>query len=175
MRVGGTIAQEHLRSGVVFAARMRIKCGSESLLCRTNSLRSMADGAAAEKKATGAAAEKKATVEASPDGGSQEGKYSWSQTLNEVAIVIPLPASTTSKMLDISIQRQSINVGIKGGKSIFSGPLVAPVQPDECFWTFEKGQVEITLNKVRLFNLLSPMPQFLNSLLCRRKESNGDA
>jgi hypothetical protein len=118
---------------------MREKCGSAPLIYRTNIFRSMADSAAAEKKAA---------AEASPDGGSQEGKYSWSQTLQEVAVLIPLPATTTSKMLDISIQRQNINVAIKGGKTVFSGPLVAPVHPDECFWTFEKGQVEITLNKV---------------------------
>jgi len=155
-----------LRASENVAAGMREKCGSAQLIYRINSFDSMADSAAAEKKTT---------AEALTDGGSQQGKYSWSQTLQEVAVLIPLPATTTSKMLDISIQRQNINVAIKGGKTIFSGPLVAPVHPDESFWTFEKGQVEITLNKVRLFDMLLSVPQFLNSLRCRRKESNGDA
>jgi hypothetical protein len=75
-------------------------------------------------------------------------KYSWSQTLQDVSVCVSLPAGTTSKMLDVVIQRQSIKVGIKGGHTFFCGPLSATVQPDECFWTLEKGSVEITLNKV---------------------------
>ena len=85
---------------------------------------------------------------AAAGGGAAGRQYSWSQTLQDVSVCVPLPAGTTSKMLDISIQRQSIKVGIKGGKTLFSGPLSATVHPDECFWTFEKSYVEITLNKV---------------------------
>jgi hypothetical protein len=98
-----------------------------------------------------AAAGRKAAAEAT---GATGPKYAWSQTLGEVSIFIPLPAGATSKMLDIVVLRQSIKVAIKGGQTIFSGPLVSTVHPDECFWTFEKGQVEVTLSKVAILKCI---------------------
>lgn len=74
--------------------------------------------------------------------------YSWSQTLSDVSICVPLPANISAKMLDIVFQRQSIKVAIKGGQTILIGTLSATVYPDDCFWTLDKGCVEITLSKV---------------------------
>ena len=74
--------------------------------------------------------------------------YSWSQTLSDVSICVPLPANTSAKMLDIVFQRQSIKVAIKGGQTFLIGTLSATVYPDDCFWTLDKGCVEITLSKV---------------------------
>jgi hypothetical protein len=74
--------------------------------------------------------------------------YSWSQTLADVSICVPLPANISAKMLDIVFQRQSIKVAIKGGRTILTGTLSATVYPDDCFWTLDKGCVEITLSKV---------------------------
>jgi len=85
-----------------------------------------------------------------PQLGGKTDKYSWTQTLQDVSVCIPVPPGTTSKMLAIKIQTKSIEVGIKGGKTLVGGALHSTVLPDECFWTLDKGCVEITLNKVAL-------------------------
>jgi hypothetical protein len=95
-------------------------------------------------------------------------KYSWSQTLSDVSIFVPLPANTSAKMLDIVIQRQGIRVSIKGGETILSGVLSATVYPDECFWTLEKGSVEITLNKVACTTTLRPCGAHLTARVSSR-------
>jgi hypothetical protein len=89
-----------------------------------------------------------ASVCSLPSDGIASQKYGWSQTLQDITVCMSLPVGVSSKMLDVVFQRQSIKVAMKGGSTIFSGTLSAAVQPDECFWTLEKGSVEITLHKV---------------------------
>ena len=40
--------------------------------------------------------------------------YSWTQTLQEVSVSVPVPAGTKAKMMDVVIKKDHIKVGLKG-------------------------------------------------------------
>jgi hypothetical protein len=90
-----------------------------------------------------------------PGNGGRTEKYSWTQTLQEVSVSVPVPAGISSKMLNVKIQSKHIEVSIKGGAVVVSGALHAAVQLDECLWLLDKNCVELTLSKVLLSFSLS--------------------
>jgi len=63
--------------------------------------------------------------------------YSWTQNLNELNIVIPVPQDTTTKMVDVVITHTTIKIGLKGKQPVLQGKLFAEVRSDECQWTLE--------------------------------------
>ncbi|EPY37728.1 nuclear distribution protein C [Angomonas deanei] len=75
--------------------------------------------------------------------------YSFSQSLQEAEIRIPLPASNVKgKMLTVEITASHIKVGMKGKEPLVDGELWAKVRADECMWTIEDGNtVVVTLYK----------------------------
>ncbi|EFN56166.1 hypothetical protein CHLNCDRAFT_57614 [Chlorella variabilis] len=80
--------------------------------------------------------------------GADMGSYSWTQTLGEVAVVVPVPPGTKGRACDIAISRDKLRVGLKGQPPVLDGPLFASVQPDECLWSVVDGrQLELTLTK----------------------------
>lgn len=46
--------------------------------------------------------------------GADYAHYSWTQTLGELTVSVPLPAGTKAKMLDVVMRKDSLLVGIKG-------------------------------------------------------------
>lgn len=75
--------------------------------------------------------------------------YSWTQTLSEVELVVPIPPGTKARACDVIISRNRLKVGLKGQPPILDGELFAAVQPDECMWNVSDGKLlEITLQKV---------------------------
>jgi hypothetical protein len=75
--------------------------------------------------------------------------YSWTQTLHEVVISLPLPPGTKGKACDVAISRTHLRAGLKGQAPILDGETFAAVQPDECLWNVLDGRVlEVTLQKV---------------------------
>jgi hypothetical protein len=107
------------------------------------------EGAASSAPAEGDDSKDDAPRPKLPGNGGRTEKYAWTQTLQEVSVSVPVPAGITSKMLVVKIQSKSVEVGIKGGETIVSGPLHAAVQLDECLWLLDKNCVELTLSKVR--------------------------
>ena len=108
-----------------------------------------------------------------PGNGGRTEKYSWTQTLQEVSVSVPVPAGISSKMLNVKIQSKNIEVGIKGGAVVVSGALHAAVQLDECLWLLDKNCVELTLSKVLLYFSLSlslslSLAIFVRFDFCRR-------
>ena len=64
--------------------------------------------------------------------------YSWTQSLKEASIQIPVPQGTTSKQVVWEISRTHMTVGLKNApKPVLKGKLFADVRPDECHWTLE--------------------------------------
>ena len=55
------------------------------------------------------------------ENGGKTDKYTWTQTLSEVNMSIPVPENTRAKMLDIVISTKKIKVGIKGQPPIING------------------------------------------------------
>ncbi len=105
-------------------------------------------GAAASTPADGDDSKDEGPRPKLPGNGGRTEKYSWTQTLQEVSVSIPVPAGVTSKMLSVKIQSKNIEVAIKGGDTIVSGALHASVQLDECLWLLDKNCVDVTLSKV---------------------------
>jgi hypothetical protein len=74
--------------------------------------------------------------------GGTTAKYSWTQTLAEVSVVIPLPAGTGSKQLSVVIEPTKLHVGLKGAAAGSEGVFVSGA-PDEridssdATWTLE--------------------------------------
>mmetsp|Transcript_9974 Transcript_9974/g.24578 ORF Transcript_9974/g.24578 Transcript_9974/m.24578 type:complete len:334 (+) Transcript_9974:312-1313(+) len=88
------------------------------------------------------------------NGGVTE-RYSWTQTLQELQVVISaeqlgLPkGGVKSKMLDIDIKKKTMRVGVKGKEPLISGDLHQAVKLENTLWTIEdSSKVVITLEKV---------------------------
>ncbi|KAJ1696143.1 hypothetical protein LUZ63_004655 [Rhynchospora breviuscula] len=75
-------------------------------------------------------------------------KYSWTQTLQEVTITIPVPPGTKSRFVSCDIKRNHLKVGLKGQPAVLQGELYNAVKVDDCFWSIEDGKsISILLTK----------------------------
>ncbi|KAJ6828201.1 protein BOBBER 1-like isoform X1 [Iris pallida] len=138
----------------------------------------LAAAAAAEKKRKEEAEEKKSkeqVVESSSSGGGEKAekaeadangdgegkamkpnsgngqdleKYSWTQTLQEVTISIPIPQGTKSRFIAYEIKKKHLKVGLKGQPPIIDGELYESVKVNDCFWSIEDGKfISVLLTK----------------------------
>lgn len=107
--------------------------------------------AAAEDAEDKAAEEAEAEADKTPpppgNGGTTD-KYTWTQTLSEVSVILPLPPGTKTKTLEVDIRNTRFRVAIKGQ----AGPLVEGefhkrVIVDDSLWTLEDGDLVVTLQK----------------------------
>jgi hypothetical protein len=84
-------------------------------------------------------------------GGSGE-KYAWTQTDDEVEIVVNAPAGTKARDVVVTFKPRSLTVGLKGPES--GSPLVSidntfrATRPDESTWTMDGDKVVVTLAKM---------------------------
>eukprot|EP00163_Fabomonas_tropica_P013391 TRINITY_DN2491_c0_g1_i2.p1 TRINITY_DN2491_c0_g1~~TRINITY_DN2491_c0_g1_i2.p1 ORF type:complete len:232 (-),score=83.25 TRINITY_DN2491_c0_g1_i2:168-863(-) len=82
--------------------------------------------------------------------GSETDKYTWGQVLGEVEVRIPVPKGTTGKMVDYTLTKSKLKIGIKGKDPIINEALHAEVKPDDSFWTLEDNElIVLTLTKVK--------------------------
>lgn len=69
------------------------------------------------------------------------GSYSWTQTLGEVAVVVPVPPGTKGRACDIAISRDKLRVGLKGQPPVLGEPAGGgPRGGDSCPCTRLKHQ-----------------------------------
>jgi hypothetical protein len=80
------------------------------------------------------------------NGGEAPG-YTWTQTLGEVHIQVPVPEGTKGKMLDIDIKNKSLKVALKGQEPLIKGEFTKRIKMDESFWTLEGGCVSFEITK----------------------------
>jgi hypothetical protein len=84
----------------------------------------------------------------------EEGLFSWTQTLEEIELLIPLPEEAEKKQISVVFHPKRIKVLLlgksKGAKNVdvVDIELYAPIDVDGCTWTFEKSIVEGHTNKV---------------------------
>ncbi|KAE8658574.1 Nuclear migration protein nudC [Hibiscus syriacus] len=64
-------------------------------------------------------------------------KYSWTQTLQEVTVNVPVPGGTKSRFVVCEIKKNHLKVGLKGQPPIIDGELFQAVKPDDCYWSIE--------------------------------------
>eukprot|EP00729_Bicosta_minor_P011282 gene11282-554_t len=75
--------------------------------------------------------------------------YSWTQTLQDVEIRIPLDCKVRGKDVTVVIAKKHLKVGKKGAPLILDGELSKAVQTDECTWLIEDGNtVVVAMDKV---------------------------
>ncbi|EIE22427.1 CS-domain-containing protein [Coccomyxa subellipsoidea C-169] len=75
--------------------------------------------------------------------------YSWTQSLSDVVIAVPVPAGTKGRDCDVSISKTKLKVGLTGADPVLDGELFASVMPEDCYWNISDGEVvELNLQKV---------------------------
>lgn len=82
-----------------------------------------------------------------PGNGGKTDKFVWTQSLSELTVNIPMPPNTKAKMLDVSITNSKLKVGLKGAPPAVDGELHKRVIVEDSFWTFEDGEVVVSLTK----------------------------
>ena len=81
-----------------------------------------------------------------PGNGGFTHNYMWSQTLEEVTVLVQLPDSTEARNLDVKIQSKKLCVGIKGQPTkIIEGEFPKKVKVDDSLWSIEKDGTKRTL------------------------------
>ncbi|XP_067646518.1 nuclear migration protein nudC isoform X2 [Eurosta solidaginis] len=81
--------------------------------------------------------------------------YSWTQTLQEVEIKIPIKNSSSLRAKDVSviIGKSSLLVGLKGQEPILNGTLCAEIKQEDSVWVLQDNKtILITLEKVNKMN-----------------------
>ncbi|KAK7282575.1 hypothetical protein RIF29_11472 [Crotalaria pallida] len=74
--------------------------------------------------------------------------YSWTQSLQEVNVNVPILEGTKSRFVTCEIKMNYLKVGLKGQPPIIEGDLFKPVKPDDCYWTIEDHKsISILLTK----------------------------
>eukprot|EP00986_Skeletonema_menzelii_P012220 scaffold6638_cov120-Skeletonema_menzelii.AAC.1 len=84
------------------------------------------------------------------NGGTIDGKYVWTQTLQELSINIPLPENTRGRDLNVVISKKHLKVGFAKTKNEFivNDDLTKPIIVDDSLWTIEDGnRLVLTLQK----------------------------
>ncbi|KAL4385849.1 hypothetical protein GQ457_15G007860 [Hibiscus cannabinus] len=76
--------------------------------------------------------------------------YSWSQTLGDITVQVPVPFGTKTKLVICDIKNKSLRVGVKGQPLLIDGELFAAVKVSESCWTLEDHEtVSILLPKCK--------------------------
>ncbi|XP_022158046.1 protein BOBBER 1 [Momordica charantia] len=74
--------------------------------------------------------------------------YSWTQTLQEVNVNVPVPKGTKSRFVVCEIKKNHLKVGLKGQPPVIDGDLCQIVKPDDCYWSIEdQSMISILLTK----------------------------
>ena len=84
------------------------------------------------------------------NGGTVDGKYVWTQTLQELTINVPLPENTRGRDLNVVVSKKHLKIGFVKTKKEFliDDDLTKPIIVDDSLWTIEDGnRLVLTLQK----------------------------
>ncbi|KAK4852022.1 hypothetical protein QYF36_020425 [Acer negundo] len=74
--------------------------------------------------------------------------YSWTQTLQEVSLNVPVPPGTKARFVVVEIKKDRLKVGLKGQPPIIDGELCQLIKPDDTYWSIEDQKtISILLTK----------------------------
>ncbi|KAL4325021.1 hypothetical protein GQ457_11G032900 [Hibiscus cannabinus] len=68
-------------------------------------------------------------------------RYSWTQSIQEVTVIVPVPPGTRSKLVDCEMRKSYLKVGLKGHPPLIDGYLFQVIKPDDCYWSMECGDL----------------------------------
>ncbi|XP_042870189.1 nuclear migration protein nudC-like [Penaeus japonicus] len=75
--------------------------------------------------------------------------YRWTQTLQEVEVVIPLNLKVKSRDVVVEYGRKSIKAGLRNAPPILQGELYNEIKVEECNWYLDNGNtVVLSLEKI---------------------------
>lgn len=75
--------------------------------------------------------------------------YQWTQTLESISVIVPLPTGTRGKDLDVDIKRKSLRVSFKRDKkTIIQDDLFNTIKEEDSTWSLSDGNLDIHLEKV---------------------------
>ncbi|CAI5476675.1 unnamed protein product [Closterium sp. Yama58-4] len=97
----------------------------------------ISDGEAKEMEEDGEEPVASGKLKPSPGNGVDLGRYSFTQTLGELNLAIPLPAGTKARGVAVEIKKTRLVAGLKGQAPVLEGELWAPVKVDDCIWSIE--------------------------------------
>lgn len=92
------------------------------------------------------ASSQQSMTRAKPYNGGQTAGYTWSQTLDEVTMEIPVPSTTHKSHISVVITNRSIEVA-KDSDKIVTGSLYASINKEESTWTLSDSVLSITMEK----------------------------
>jgi len=77
--------------------------------------------------------------------------YQWTQTIEEISVLIPIAKETRGKDLNVDIHTSSVSVKYKNesGKSILEGSLHSKIRKSESTWSIEGGVIILNLEKLK--------------------------
>ena len=85
--------------------------------------------------------------------GAVHDRYRWTQSLQDLALHVPVPSGTKAKQLVITIKKSSLLVKVAGSEAVLDGELFQTVKCEDCFWSIEDDPkaggrlISITLTK----------------------------
>eukprot|EP00451_Oxyrrhis_marina_P009656 CAMPEP_0204321032 /NCGR_PEP_ID=MMETSP0469-20131031/7942_1 /ASSEMBLY_ACC=CAM_ASM_000384 /TAXON_ID=2969 /ORGANISM="Oxyrrhis marina" /LENGTH=294 /DNA_ID=CAMNT_0051302299 /DNA_START=61 /DNA_END=945 /DNA_ORIENTATION=+ len=80
--------------------------------------------------------------------GGEEKEFKWSQSEEEVEVLVPVPSGTTKKDVTVKFGMATVTVAVCG-RPIVDGSLGGKVVPDGCTWTLVDDALQITLEKAQ--------------------------
>jgi hypothetical protein len=83
------------------------------------------------------------------NGGTTD-KYTWTQTLSELCISLPLPPNTRARDLNVVMAKSHLKISLKSSPStpIVDDSLSKTIIVDDSFWTIEDNSLVLTLQKL---------------------------
>jgi hypothetical protein len=85
------------------------------------------------------------------NGGTVDGKYTWTQILSEVVVTVPVPQNTRGKDLNVVMTKNHLKIALRSALQhpIVDAPLTKPIVVDDSFWTVEDNcRLVLTLQKL---------------------------
>lgn len=83
--------------------------------------------------------------------GGDYGTYSFTQTDNEIVVLVPVPIGTTSKQLKVEVSTLKLHISVRGETAVLSGELYKPIKAEDSTWSLEdKKLLVVTISKANL-------------------------
>lgn len=79
--------------------------------------------------------------------GSKFENYAWSQTINELCVIIKVPENVTTKMLNVKLTPLALSVTLKSGGVLLQGDLRHKCKHSELIWSLTATKLDIQLEK----------------------------
>lgn len=82
--------------------------------------------------------------------------YTWTQTIDETSVLVPVPERIKGKDISVSIKQSAVSVRMKKAseredspRTLLEGELVEKIRTDESTWSLEGGVLILTLDKLK--------------------------